>query len=86
MSLPSVTPFFLYWLWVAAVSVVMLRLPDRDLPAAADAEAGPEAEVRTGSLPVGGNDWAQQIPAHPLTCPDPPLVILALVRTLAGSG
>ena len=27
LSLPSVTPFFLFWLWVAAVSVVMLRLP-----------------------------------------------------------
>jgi uncharacterized membrane protein YjjP (DUF1212 family) len=33
LSLPSVTPFFLYWLWVAAVGVVMLRLPPRDLPA-----------------------------------------------------
>lgn len=33
LSLPSVTPFFLYWLWVAAVGVAMLRLPSRDLPA-----------------------------------------------------
>ncbi|GAA0593484.1 hypothetical protein [Streptomyces crystallinus] len=30
LSLPSVTPFFLFWLWVAAVSVVMLRLPARE--------------------------------------------------------
>jgi hypothetical protein len=26
-AVPSVTPFFLFWLWIAAVSVVMLRLP-----------------------------------------------------------
>ncbi|MFJ4624002.1 hypothetical protein [Streptomyces sp. NPDC088812] len=32
LSLPSVTPFFLFWLWVAAVGVAMLRLPSRDLP------------------------------------------------------
>jgi hypothetical protein len=30
LSLPSVTPFFVYWLWVAAVGVVMLRLPERE--------------------------------------------------------
>ncbi|MDI2131139.1 hypothetical protein [Yinghuangia seranimata] len=32
LSLPSVTPFFLFWLWVAAVSLAMLRLPPRDAP------------------------------------------------------
>ncbi|GGP55802.1 hypothetical protein [Streptomyces melanogenes] len=32
LSLPAVTPFFLFWLWVASVSIVMLRLPSRDLP------------------------------------------------------
>lgn len=29
LSLPSVTPFFLYWLWVAAVGVAMLRRAGR---------------------------------------------------------
>lgn len=37
LSLPSVTPFFLYWLWVAAVSVAMLRLPARDAAERPDA-------------------------------------------------
>jgi len=30
LPLPSVTPFFLCWLWVAAVSVAMPRLPPRN--------------------------------------------------------
>ncbi|MBY8883033.1 hypothetical protein [Actinacidiphila acidipaludis] len=53
LSLPSVTPFFLYWLWVTAVSVAMLRLPPRDLPTASGQEPGSGAVAEDAGSSAG---------------------------------